>query len=540
VNAVDKINLGSFYTPEPVADLVLSLVLGGRDLAGVRLIDPTCGDGGFLALAVARGLAPSQLAGLDIDAEAVAAARARVPGVAVAVGDLFSAELGGGFTAVVGNPPYVRVERVGAATKGRVAATLARLYPDAPAEVAQVIGRGDLAAWSMARSAALLGPGGRLGFVVSAALLDADYAAPLWRLLGRRGRLRALVSSPRERWFADAAVHTVIALFERDAEPGPVDLCRLRVPIAAAAARVAGLGDLDRVAEIRRVDPRRLHAARLGAILRAPAAWLELEPALGDRLIPLGAVARVRRGFTTGANDVFYLSRRRAAELGIEAACLAPLVKAPPRRGPAAIAVAADRLDDLVLVAPPAAELDRFPATRAYLQANAEAARRPTLAARPEWWSLRRRRAQIFLAKAYARRFVQRWSPGSLDCDQRVYAVEPASGLAPELLAAVLNATPTALAIEALGRASMGEGALEWTVADARALPVLDPRRLDADAVTAAFAEIAPRPIGAAGDEIDRPDRDALDRAVAADLDHHTLRCALAEAVDERCERARS
>jgi predicted RNA methylase len=132
VNAVDKINLGSFYTPEPVADLVLSLVLGGRDLAGVRLIDPTCGDGGFLALAVARGLAPSQLAGLDIDAEAVAAARARVPGVAVAVGDLFSAELGGGFTAVVGNPPYVRVERVGAATKGRVAATLARLYPTLP------------------------------------------------------------------------------------------------------------------------------------------------------------------------------------------------------------------------------------------------------------------------------------------------------------------------------------------------------------------------------------------------------------------------
>lgn len=531
-----RVESGSFYTPAPVADLVLRLVLGGRDLAAAQVIDPTCGDGGFLALARAAGVPAAQLRGIDIDPGAVAAARARVPGADIAVGDLFAADLGADYTAVVGNPPYVRTERLAGAAKRRVTAALSALYPELPDEVARVVGRGDLAAWSLARSAALLAPGGRLGFVISAAMLDADYAAPLWRLLGRRGRLVALVSSPRERWFADAAVNTVIAVFEAgDDRGGDVRLCRLAVPIERAARQVGALGDLDRVGEIRSAaaDP-----SRLGALLRAPSIWLELEAALGDRLVRLGDIARVRRGFTTGANDIFYLSRRRAAELGIEAAALAPVVRAPSRRGPSAIAVDPDRLDTLVLVAPPAGELDALPGARAYLRANASAAARPTLAARAHWWSLARRRARVFLTKAYARRFVQRHAAIPLDCDQRVYAVEPIPSIDPALLAAVLNATSTSLAIEALGRASMGEGALEWTVADARGLPLLDPRRLDTAEVAAAFAALATRPIGAAADEIDRPDRAALDRAVAPDLDGGALRRGLAAAVDERCARA--
>lgn len=534
-----RVRRGSFYTPDPVAELVLSLVLGDRDPEHTRLIDPTCGDGGFLALAAARGVPAARLRGLDIDAAAIAAARARVPGATLEVGDLFDADLGE-LDAVVGNPPYVRMERIAAADKRRIAAALAALYPDALADVEAVAGRGDLAAWSLARSVALLAPGGRLGFVISAALLDADYATPLWRLLARRGRLLALVSSPRERWFADAAVHAVIAVFERGAAPGPVSLCRLAMPIAAAGARVARLADLAHVAEVRRVEIEA--GARLGPLLRAPPAWLALEETLGDRLIPLGDLAEIRRGFTTGANDIFYLSRARAAELGIEPAVLAPVVRAPPRTGPCAIAIEPRGLDDLVLVAPRASELGSYPGARRYLEANAGAAGRPTLRARPEWWRLRRRRAQIFLTKAYARRFVQRHAATSLDCDQRVYAVAPNAGVSPLVLAAVLNATPTALAIEALGRASMGEGALEWTVADARQLPVLDPRRFDGAQVAAierAFAAIARRPIGPAGAEVDRADRQKLDRAVAPDLDGIGLRRALAAAVDERCERAR-
>ena len=44
-------------------------------------------------------------------------------------------------------------------------------------------------------------------------------------------------------------------------------------------------------------------------------------------------------------------------------------------------------------------------------------------------------------------------------------------------IAMKMNALPTSLALESLGRGSMGYGAIEWTVHDAMDLPVLDVRR---------------------------------------------------------------
>src|SRR6185312_16767699 len=103
--------------------------------------------------------------------------------------------------------------------------------------------------------------------------------------------------------------------------------------------------------------------------------------------------------------------------------------------------------------------------------------------------------------------------------DQRVYAVEPRAGVDLIALAAVLNGVFTSLAIESLGRASMGHGALEHTVADAMRLPVLDVRKADRAAIArlgAALEAIAPRPVEHVLRERSREDRAALDRAVAA------------------------
>ena len=76
----------------------------------------------------------------------------------------------------------------------------------------------------------------------------------------------------------------------------------------------------------------------------------------------------------------------------------------------------------------------------------------------------------------------------------------------------------TALALESLGRSSLGEGALEWTVADADELPVLDPRRADTRAALTALRALAVRPIRTVDGEVDMPDRARLDRAVSPAL----------------------
>lgn len=75
---------GSFYTRPAAATLLASMALSGwREHGPVparppRVIDPSCGDGALLL--AARRLCPeAELYGLDINAEAIARARERVP-----------------------------------------------------------------------------------------------------------------------------------------------------------------------------------------------------------------------------------------------------------------------------------------------------------------------------------------------------------------------------------------------------------------------------------------------------------------------------
>ena len=530
--------LGQVFTPPAVADLALTLALeGGGDDA--TILDPACGDGAFLTRAIARGVDPARLHGVELDPIAHAAACARVPGADVALGDWFDAPLTR-FGAVVGNPPYVRQEELGARRKAHLAKIVAR---DAGVPLGA---RADLAIAFTVRATAALAPGARLAFVLSEAVLDAGYGTALRARLGDDLWLRAIVASPDERWFPDAALHAAILVLERPRAPGPApatQVCALRVPVAEAAARVRGLADLDVVARVRVMAAADVVRASWAPLLRAPEAWARFTEVAGVALRPLGTLATVRRGFTTGANEFFYLRARDPQ--GIEPTCLAPVLRA--EKGARSISVDAARLTTRAFLAP-AGRVDTLPpGARAWVEGHAELRTRSTLAARPTWWSLAAAPARVFLAKAYDARFVQRLASTPVVCDQRLYAIDPRDGIAPELLAAVLNATPTALAIESLGRASMGEGALELAVTDAAELPVIDPRAFDASTrarVKAALAAIATRTIGTVAEEAAAPDRAALDAAVLSPWPTLValaaeLRAALVVAVGRRIGRAR-
>ena len=496
-----RADLGQVLTPAPVADLVLSLALDGLP-RGARVLDPACGDGVFLARASARG---AVAAGIEIDPALAAAAAAHGD---VRCGDFFAAAPIE-HDAVVGNPPYVRQERLGAGR--RELATLA----GAPA-------RADLALAFVLRALRFVKPGGRVAFVLSAAVLDADYGAALAGV----GRVTHVVASPRERWFADAAVHAVILVIERG-PPGPTACARLRVPVAEAAARVRRQADLGAVADVRTAGVGEAWAP----LLRAPSVWLDV---VGRApLVPLGDLADLRRGATSGANGFFYVPRGAP----IEPRFLRPLLKTP-KEAPA-IRVSAAGLPLRAFVCPlDAAALRAFPGARAHVDAHRRLADRPTLRARPRWWSLDVRPARLFLTKAYFTRFVQHLAAAPVVADQRFYAVAPRRGVPVDLLAAALNGSLTALALESLGRASMGEGALEWSVGDAAGLPVIDPRRVDAAAVRRAFVRLAARRAGDVFD--DDPARAALDAALLGPLADvaPAVRAGLRAAVSERLARS--
>jgi hypothetical protein len=517
----ERHRLGQWFTPEPVVDLALAVT--GAVRPGARVLDPSCGDGAFLA-GVGRRYPSALRLGVEVDPAAAEAAADRAPGAEIVVDDLFAGGLAarvGPVDLVVGNPPWVRADRLDAAQRARIGEALAG-WPDlAAADRSALVTRADLAAACLLRGLTMLAPGGRLALVLSTALLDADYAAPLWRAAMALARPVLVLAAPAERWFAEAAVNAMIVVMERRGgdgvrDPDAVTVARLTVPTAEAARRVERDG-LAAVAEVRTApaaDP-----ARWAAVLRAPAAWFRVAAVAGDALVPLSALAEIRRGVTSGANDVFYVKRAQAAALGLEAAALAPLVRSPYNGSPAPIAIDPATTPVVAVALPATADLAATPRVAAWFAEHAAAQQRPSLAGREPWWSLPARPARLFLAKAYGPRFVQRLAPVPVIGDQRVYAVTPRPGVDIEVLAAVLNSTWTALALESLGRASMGHGALEWTVADAQHLPVLDPRRASRDqaaALVAALAAMMAREIEHVAVERGRADRRALDLAAAA------------------------
>jgi SAM-dependent methyltransferase len=517
MNMLERHRLGQWFTPAVVADLAITLA---GPLAGRRVLDPACGDGMLLARAVARGAAAI---GVEIDPGAAAAARRAAPAARIIAGDLLDAGVAaqvGAVDVVVANPPWVRHGLADRDEKRRRAAAIAADWPGlATHDLHALERRGDLAATCLLRALARTRPGGRLVFVLSSALLDADVAEPLWRAVLAAGAVRTIVAAPAERWFGQAAVNAMLVVIERGAAPGDVAVARLSVATATAGARLAAGGAVDDVADVRRV-PAGVPPRHWAVALRAPAAWHALVAAAGPALVPLAALATIRRGATTGGNRFFYLARAEATARRIEPRVLAPVVRSPYNGAPASIAIDPDATPIVAVTAPADASLARLPGLARWVRANAALAARPSLARVPHpWWHLPARPARLFVAKAYGPRFVQRLAPAPMLADQRVYAIEPRAGVDLAALAAVLNATPTALALESLGRASMGHGAVEHTARDLAALPVLDVRIADARgraALAAALAAIAPRPIEHVADERGRPDRAALDAAALA------------------------
>lgn len=525
----DRRALGQWFTAAPVTRLAIAAAAPFAQAA--RVLDPMCGEGAFLAAAHAAGL--RSLTGVEIDAAAAAHA-CTIPGAAITRGDALAAGLVeqlGTFDLVIGNPPYVRAGKVDPEVRRARARVIALDWPELPRDEIEALARhADVAATCLLRALRFVRPGGTLALVVSTALLDADGAGALWSAIARVATVRALIIAPTERWFADAAVNPMLLVAERRVAPDVRPrLLRLTAP-TEAVARCTGLDEIAAHADERRAET----PAGWGPALRAPAAWFAWRAAAGDAVVPLRELAEVRRGLTTGANHVFYVRRDAALRARLEPRGLAPVVRSPFNGAPAPIAIAPGDSPLVAITLPPDAKLARTPRIAAWLRAHEAEALASSAGRRDPWWSLPTNPARLFLAKAYGPRFVQRLADVPMLADQRVYALLPRAGVDLIALAAVLNALPTAVALEALGRGSMGFGAVEWTVADALELPVLDVRRASARItarLASSLAAFARRPVEHVRLERDHEDRAVLDRVAMSLAPGHELLPALWEAL---------
>jgi|GEM_PF-302637 len=262
-------------------------------------------------------------------------------------------------------------------------------------------GQADIYAYLFYHAAAFLEEGGRLGIVTSNAWLDVAYGAELKRFFLRHFKIVAVVASWCEPWFEDADINTAFVILERCEDAAErarnvVRFVKVKKPLAdllpgdlllrendrwrtvdalvreieTADAQIAAwdpitgqvqplhgvhtveTGNL-RIrlvpqAELERELESRGETAKWGLYIRAPQVYFDLLEKAGDRLVPLNEVAEVRRGYTTGINEFFYLKPLRpGSEPGtvlvenerkknapkwvgeIEEECLQPVIRSP-------------------------------------------------------------------------------------------------------------------------------------------------------------------------------------------------------------------
>lgn len=213
--------LGAFYTPEHAVEYMLTLLRGVDEHS--RILEPSGGDGAFVAqLTRTLPVAGRQVDVCDLD-PAVGPALARF-GVGFTCRDalLDPPSVPGGYTHVVGNPPYLskhsdylRANRD----------ELRRRYSD--------IGAHDTYAMFTRMALDALAPGGQLVFLISDTFLTLGVHRAFRQLLLQRYTVDALTLLPRSA-FKDASVGTVV-LAVTNAPPAPghaitVRDCRSAVP----------------------------------------------------------------------------------------------------------------------------------------------------------------------------------------------------------------------------------------------------------------------------------------------------------------------
>lgn len=488
------------------------------------------------------------------------------------------------FDAIVGNFPYIRQELIEKSVQGykaKIDRVLQRhwlkAYPDGfnrKTHEPKLSGQADIYASLFFHAAAFLKEGGRMGIVTSNSWLDVGYGFELQKFFLNNFKVVAILESRCEPWFDDAAVNTVVTVLERctdkkQRETHAAKFVKIKKKMADlipwdmkldSHRRWEGLYKLIRVIErsddeadrtigkikvfenadfrVRTKSQRDLleevesagRTVKWGQYLRAPDVYFEIMEKCGKDFVPLSRVAEIRRGFTTGINEFFYLDEEKAKHWRIEKEFLAPVIKSPKEFD--RIEIDPAKLKTLVfLCSKTKAELRSEGKSGAlkYIEwgetqraGNVPWPDVPSVKNRkPGWWVLPDvELVRLFWTKTYDDTFLQGYSPMEVLADQRLYMIKAHKSINLELLAAVLNGTIFSLMIELNGRNNLGEGALDTTVEESQDYFFLpDPAKIrDAKGIVDAFRKIAKRKVGSIFDEAKLKDRQKLDGLILESL----------------------
>lgn len=252
----ERYEWGQHYTLSDVVDLMLSFAIPD---CGGSILDPACGGGTFLVRAYARknAAAPnrthqellSELFGADVSGFAATIATVNLavrqldfsdnyPRVAtrsffrihpgdnvlsiptVSLGERQSEPVSfSSVRAVVGNPPYVRLHKLGDARQREAQRVLGQSQPGGVRTPQSLNKTANYHTYFWLHGAQFLQPGGRIAFLTAGEWMDADYGAALQLWLLENFCIEAFIESGKEAWFSEARVGTVVTVARRCDDP---------------------------------------------------------------------------------------------------------------------------------------------------------------------------------------------------------------------------------------------------------------------------------------------------------------------------------
>ncbi len=317
---------GGYYTPAAIARWLCGWALTS---ASDTVLEPSCGDGAFLEAAYERlrglGASPDQQArqvvGIEFNEIEARKSVSRLSGLLgtrdsprVVSGDFFEWIEGAGdlrFDCVVGNPPFIRYQSFPEPCRARAMSLL----------VAEGLRSNRLTnIWVpfVVGAVSLLRPGGRLGMVLPAELLQVSYAGQLRSFLAQNFGCVYIIAC-NELFFAGAQQEVVLILAEnRAAAPSPFNTCRIDMLAARGLSDVLAVELATAKRRLRQKVLRHDSEKWLKYFLTAREIGLMRRLREAPEVASLSRHAHVDVGVVTGANDFFVMTLEEARARGVE------------------------------------------------------------------------------------------------------------------------------------------------------------------------------------------------------------------------------
>jgi len=523
---VERHRLGQYYTPPPIVELITEMCIRSPE---DRVLDPGCGSGGFLVKAyhklkdLKKRENPfaedsklheeilNQLYGIDINPFpaqlssinlAVRNLKVTSRNINLIVSDFFkvkpsTAILPKEFEVVVTNPPYTRQEEMEYKDQIREEALT---YLDG--SKIQLDARAGIYAYFFTHSAKFIKNHGMMGQITSDTWLDVGFGEELKQFFLNHFKVHSVIWYD-VRAFEKALVGTCITILEKEDESkearenNTVKFVRIKkaIPIEEIVKAIETTNEdfenefigitLKKQKELEPAD-------KWGVFLRAPAIYFKIKQ--HPKMINLGEIAGIRRGFTTGADEFFYLDKEKAKLWNIEKAYLKPIVTTPQKIG---VEIKPEDISQWVFMVHKGRGDLKKEDTRAFkyiehgenIEIKIRGGRKggsvvkgynklSTLMPRKRWYDLGERKpTPILFARKMWEQCVYSLNKANAYAHQCFYEIHPHSRENTTTLVGALNSSITAFLSELQGR-FYGGGVLELTVYENKNLPILNPEKL--------------------------------------------------------------